>query len=225
MDLDPSATVAQLVLSHPSLARVFQRRGIDYCCRGGVTVTEACRDRGLDPAAVQAELAAALPAGGEAAAEDPRALSTAALLARIVDRHHGYLRRALPFVEPLAAKVARVHGDREPRLEEVYGVVSALSAALLPHLEEEETMLFPALAARTTDPGVIARELERMLADHLEVGALLGRLRALTDGFVPPAWGCNSYRVLMAELEAVEADTLTHVHLENHVLAPRFAAR
>jgi iron-sulfur cluster repair protein YtfE (RIC family) len=28
----------------------------------------------------------------------------------------------------------------------------------------------------------------------------------------------------MAELDALEADVLRHVHLENHVLAPRFDA-
>ena len=37
-----------------------------------------------------------------------------------------------------------------------------------------------------------------------------------------PEWGCSSYRVLMSELEALEGDVLRHVHLENHVLMPRF---
>jgi regulator of cell morphogenesis and NO signaling len=56
------------------------------------------------------------------------------------------------------------------------------------------------------------------------VGDLLGTIRKLTAGFTIPEWGCNTYRVLMAELEALEADILRHVHLETHVLAPRFAA-
>jgi regulator of cell morphogenesis and NO signaling len=56
----------------------------------------------------------------------------------------------------------------------------------------------------------------------LTVGDLLARIRALTAGFTTPEWGCNTYRVLMAELDGLEADVLRHVHLENHVLAPRF---
>ena len=62
-----------------------------------------------------------------------------------------------------------------------------------------------------------------MREEHLAVGAMLGRMRSLADDFTTPAWGCNSYRALMTELEALEADVLRHVHLENHVLMPRFA--
>jgi len=68
----------------------------------------------------------------------------------------------------------------------------------------------------------VRRELGQMLEEHLAVGDLLAELRGLTDGFTTPEWGCNTYRVLMSELDALEADILRHVHLENHVLAPRF---
>ncbi len=61
--------------------------------------------------------------------------------------------------------------------------------------------------------------------DHLAVGALLERIREATDGFAVPEWGCNTYRVTMRELDALEADVLRHVHLENHVLMPRVLAR
>jgi regulator of cell morphogenesis and NO signaling len=45
-------------------------------------------------------------------------------------------------------------------------------------------------------------------------------MRALTRGYATPEWGCRTYRVLVSELEALEADTFRHVHLENHVLVP-----
>jgi regulator of cell morphogenesis and NO signaling len=222
--LDRSATVAQIVTEHAIAARVFQKHGIDYCCRGNVTVPAACVERQLDPEALFAELYAAIPADGTNPEQDPRALSTAALIARVVDRHHGYLRRALPYIEPIAAKVASVHGGHDPRLQQIAAVFGQLKAALEPHLDEEETVLFPALMVPRPDESVIRREVERMHEDHLAVGDMLARLRALSDGYTTPEWGCNTYRVLMAELEALEADTLRHVHLENHVLVPRFAA-
>lgn len=223
--LDRSSTVAQIVTEHFVAARVFQKHRIDFCCHGDVTVPQACQGRQLDPEAVFAELEAAIPAGARDAGEDPRTLSVAALIARIVDRHHGYLRRQLPFVGPLLSKVAAVHGDRSPKLAALEEAFGELAEALEPHLDREEEVLFPALMARRPDPEVARRELEAMHEDHLAVGAQLSLIRSLADGFVTPEWGCNTYRVVMGELEALEADVLRHVHLENHVLMPRFVPR
>jgi regulator of cell morphogenesis and NO signaling len=209
--LDRTATVARIVADSYVAARVFQKHRIDFCCHGDVTVPEACRARALDPEAVFAELEAELASGG-APGDDPRALSSAALVARIVDRHHGYLRRALPSIAP-----------RNPKLAGLRDAFDAVAAALLPHLDEEEEVLFPALLARRRDPALLREQLAAMQTDHLAVGALLERIRDAADGFTVPEWGCRTYRVAMQELEALEADVLRHVHLENHVLAPRFA--
>jgi regulator of cell morphogenesis and NO signaling len=221
--IDRNATVAEIVTAHAVTARIFQKHRIDFCCHGDVSVAEACRPRALDPEAVFAELDAALPqTDGD---DDPRALSSFALVARIVDRHHAYLRRTLPFLEPLAHKVASVHGDHNPRLFGVRDAFLELAAALEPHLDHEEAVLFPALLSPAPDREILRRELDGMMSDHLQVGALLERIRSLSEGFTVPEWGCRSYRVLMSELETLEADVLRHVHLENHVLMPRFAGR
>ncbi len=219
---DRSATLAQIVTDHPAAARVFQKHGMDYCCHGDVTVAQACERSPADPAAVLADLEQAIAAGrGVAPEDDPRALSTFALVARIVDRHHAYARHALTHVAPILGKVVRVHGPREASLHELQEAFDRLSAVFLPHLDEEEKVLFPALLAPERDRRLVESELDRMETDHLAVGDLLARIRGLAHGFTTPDWGCATYRVLMAELEALEADTLRHVHLENHVLAPR----
>ncbi len=218
--LDHETTLARIVTEHPAAARVFQRHGMDYCCHGNATLTEACREASLDPAVVLAELQEALGRGDRSEPEDdPRTLSKVALIARIVERYHGAARRALRDIAPIAAKVAAVHGDRDPRLKELEDTFAELSGSFLPHLDEEEGVLFPLLVG---NPGAleVRRELERMEDEHLAVGALLARLRSLTGGFSTPDWACATYRRLMTELEALEADTLRHVHLENHVLVP-----
>jgi regulator of cell morphogenesis and NO signaling len=220
--LDRSATLAQLVTEHPAAARIFQKHGMDYCCHGNVSVAEACLRVPLDAEVVFAELEEAI---GETrldadAQDDPRALSMAALIARVVDRHHVYARRALAHVAPIMEKVSRVHGPRDPRLHELEAAFRKLSGALPPHLDEEEEVLFPALLAAEPDRRLVSQELDRMQVDHLAVGDLLARIRTLAHGFSTPEWGCATYRVLMTELEALETDTLRHVHLENHVLAP-----
>jgi regulator of cell morphogenesis and NO signaling len=221
--LDPQQTVARIVLDHSECAPVFQRHRIDFCCRGEMTLDAACRERQLDPRAVGDELARAIAERKGEAEDEPRAMTTPALVAHIIARHHAYLRKALPFVGPLAAKVARVHGDHDPLLRELDRAVAALVEALPPHLDAEEETLFPALMTKDRDAALVARELASMHEDHLAVGRLLERARTAARNYSVPEWACNSYRTLFTELEHLEGDTLRHVHLENHVLMPRFA--
>jgi regulator of cell morphogenesis and NO signaling len=222
--LDLEKSIATLVLDHSEIAPVLQRHRLDFCCRGHMTLAAACAERSLDAAAVAAQLerAVAARASGEAPTLDARAASTPRLVAHIVARHHEYLREALPFLQGLSAKVARVHGDHDPRLRTLDDAVQSLCQALPPHLAQEEEVLFPALTSPRPDAEVIGDELRTMFADHLAVGELIHTIRASSDDFSLPEWACNSYRTLFAELQALETDILTHVHLENHVLMPRF---
>jgi regulator of cell morphogenesis and NO signaling len=221
--LDPQLTVANVVLDHSECAAVFQRHRIDFCCRGHLSVEAACAERKLDTAAVLKDLEGAIASRREAPSDDPRELSTAALVQRIVSTHHEYLRRAMPFVGALAQKVARVHGDHNPKLRTLNECVGSLIGELGPHLDSEEQSLFPALTAAQPDVARAKAELGTMHQEHLAVGALLEQIRVATEDFSLPDWACNSYRTLFAELAQMEADILRHVHLENHVLMPRFA--
>lgn len=220
--IDTRDTVASIVLSHSACAQVFQKHRIDFCCKGHMSLEDASQARGLDTRALIAELEEAIRGRTGAAASDPRKLSTPALIAHIISTHHEYLRKTLPFVVPLAAKVSRVHGDHNPLLRDLEVVVKELSDALIPHLDVEERVLFPALMANNAEPEFVKRELAEMQKDHLEVADLLERMRNATEDYRLPDWACNSYRTLFSELEQLEADILRHVHLENHVLMPRF---
>lgn len=222
--LDPTQSVANLVLDHSECAPVFQKHRIDYCCRGDVSVRAAALARGLDLGELLVELDHAIRERRHAGPSDPRVWSTEELVRHITNTHHAYLRTALPFVRGLSAKVARVHGEHNAKLRDVEQCVRVLSDTLLPHLDDEEQALFPLLMAVDRDPARVEELMRTMMDEHRAVGALLEHLRAAADDFLAPEWACNSYRTLMKELHQLEGDTLTHVHLENHVLRPRFVA-
>jgi regulator of cell morphogenesis and NO signaling len=222
--LDSRQTVANLVLDHSECAPVFQRHRIDFCCGGDVSIEGVARKQGINIGQLVDELSRAIAERTGKNEEDLRERSTPALIAHIVAKHHGYLRKSIPFVRPLAAKVSRIHGARNPKLRDLDVAVGELADILLPHLDEEEETLFPALVAKDPDLRLVARELKTMRADHDVVGKLLERLRSVSDDFQLPDWACNSYRTLFSELERLEGDVHMHVHLENHVLMPRFAS-
>jgi regulator of cell morphogenesis and NO signaling len=152
-------------------------------------------------------------------------------LAELVDHleatHHRYLKRELPRLSGLAAKVSRVHGEKHPELIHIAEVVAELRADLEPHLHKEEEVLFPmirTLASATNRPsfpgGSIADPIAVMEHEHTVVGGLLEQLRVLTHGYQAPDDTCASTRALMAGLAELEADTHLHVHKENNHLFP-----
>jgi len=228
MDLaiDTSTTLADLVTGHPDLAGELERRMLDYCCGGQRTLAEACRDRGLDPETTAAELAEA------SSAAPPSAwtlLDATALVDHVEATHHAYLHAELPRISALAAKVQGVHGTAHPELAALEATFEQLRAELEPHLVKEERVLFPLIreldGADRADghrPG-LAGPVARLLREHDHVGELLERLRTITAGYEAPSDGCASYHALYSGLEALEADTHLHVHIENNRLFPMVA--
>ena len=217
MPIDLEQPVADLVTAHPALASILQRHRIDFCCRGDRSLRAWCADRKIDEVELTRALELAIATRADTVL-DPSKLPTPLLVQHIVTRHHAYLREALPFLVPLAAKVARVHGDLDLRLHEVRTIVEDLDEALRPHLDREERGIFAAIARAEE---VSRADLDQMRAEHREVGELLESLRDATHEYVVPAGACRSWTTLLAELETLERDVLIHVHLENHVLAPR----
>jgi len=218
----PERCVGELVAERPGRSRIFQSRGIDFCCQGGRTLREACERRGIPVERVVEQLEAEL-SDAAAPRENPAALPPHELCRYIVETHHAYLRREFPRLRAMAERVVKVHGGHRPSLVQVHDVYSVLEQELDSHMMKEEQILFPAVAALgrgedTTLPldGPVAC----MLHEHDDAGAALARLRELTDGFRPPADACNTYRALFHGLQDLEEDLHRHIHLENSVLFP-----
>lgn len=218
----PERTVGEIVAGNPSLSRVFQHHGIDFCCQGGRTLSEACARKGVDLDVVVSGLeeAGRKPAEGE----NPAMLPPVELIHHIVDKHHGFLRRELPRLHAMAARVADVHGGHTPSLVEIFGVFQEMSAELASHMMKEEQILFPAIEALVAGGApmmLLDGPVACMLQEHDDAGAALARMRELSHGFNPPAEACNTYRALFAGLAELEEDLHRHIHLENAVLFPQ----
>lgn len=225
--LELNETVGQVVARQPALAPVFERHRIDYCCGGKKTLAAACREAGRDPQQFLEELLR-FAHETEKPPVDPAAMTLTDLADHIEQTHHRYLREELPRIKEMAAKVASVHGEMDPRLPAVHETFLALMQELTSHMMKEESILFPMirmLEAGTAPPafhcGSIANPMNQMEMEHQHAGSALALLRELTGDYRPPEWGCNTYRVLLHALAFLEEDLHLHIHKENNVLFPR----
>lgn len=216
----PAHTLADIVTRWAGASAVMQRHGLDFCCRGERSLETACREAGLDLRRVLEELQRELrPVAADA---DWRQRGTAELIGHLVDHFHAWHRRELPRLREMAAKVERVHSLREEAPRGLATFLAGLQQRLELHMQKEEQVLFPAVAAGAR--AAAAAALEELAAEHQEHGHGLAALRALTHDLVAPADACSTWRALYGDLLAFERALMEHVHLENHVLFPRVHA-
>lgn len=219
-------TVGAVVAERPQTASIFALAGIDYCCGGEIRLADAAAAAGIELPRLVSALEAAGSSRVEGVERDWRHVDMRSLIDHIVDTHHTWLRRELPDLTSTAHTVLRVHGDTHPELTEVIATLDDVHRSVLPHLDDEEQRVFPALIALESgqSPEGIDDLLTAMHDDHDELGGALERLRALTRDYEVPEDSCAKYREMLSALEALERDMHRHVHLENNVLLPRARA-
>ena len=156
----------------------------------------------------------------------------AALITRIVESHHVYLRNELPFLEERIAKMCRNHGHEIPHFFEVQQLLQNLRDDLMAHLEKEEQILFPYIqgmeqwqSGAATPPNAcfpsIRFPIRVMLQEHDGAKEILSQLRAVTGNYSKPDGLCENAAEFFRRLEALEADLHEHIRVENDELFPR----
>jgi regulator of cell morphogenesis and NO signaling len=230
MTINALNTVRELAVAIPGAARVFERFGIDYCCGGHRSLSEACQARNVELEEVISSLEAARQRPNDS--RDWRQESLASLALHIVDKHHHGARQEIERLEKLFDKVCARHGENHPELFEAQKIFYQLKQDLLPHMLKEEQVLFPYITQmeiaisenRAIQPpffGTVQNPVRMMMMEHDAASGLLRTLRATTGDYTPPSDACVSYQTLYQALAGFEADLHQHIHLENNLLFPR----
>jgi regulator of cell morphogenesis and NO signaling len=227
MELVSEKTVRDLASTNPGAARIFESFGIDYCCGGERSLSEACLTAKVN---IQEVMRALEHPSTLQEYRDWQIAQLSELAKHIVEKHHAYVRAEIPRLIALLAKVARVHGQNHPELERVEASFQALAEELTLHLLKEERMLFPYIVqlegGRPTLAmfGTVQYPVRMMMMEHDSAGELLRKMRELTNGYAVPEDGCMSYQTLYRALSEFESDLHQHIHLENNILFPRAIA-
>jgi regulator of cell morphogenesis and NO signaling len=237
MALNAARTVRELAIEIPNATRTFEKLGIDYCCGGSRTLSDACQHAHISLEQVVSELAQSSDyKPGAKSAEQEVAMGTLGqLVEHIVGKHHVYVKQELPRLQQLLHKVVAVHGSGHPELLRIQQVFHGMSAELTMHMMKEENVLFPYIVALENAVnggrpkprpafGTVSNPVHMMELEHDSAGTALKEISALSSSYEPPEGACFSYRTLYAALKDFEADLHQHIHLENNILFPRAIA-
>ena len=228
MTLIQERPVNEFVTDDFRTAAVFEKYGIDFCCRGDKSVAKACAEQGIKVEELLREIQETLTAT-TSAAPNFDAMDLDVLAAHIVETHHRYVREMSPSILKHTAKVASVHGANHPETIKIRDAFERIMAELVPHMHKEEMVLFPMIAqlaqAKRTSValrnGMISGPISVMRAEHDGVGQELALIRELSNQFTLPEDACGTYRVTFQELAEFERDLHEHIYLENAILFPK----
>lgn len=231
MEFNSETKVKDIALSNPAAKQILEEAGVDYCCGGGKSLHDACAHSGVSAEEVLNRLRENKAQLGPADTSWTSA-PLGELTRHIVEKHHQFVRRSIPRVSALAAKVKAKHGANHPEIAEIEGLFLDLGHEMTMHMQKEEMILFPYVEAlarsaegsETLEPPffqTVRNPIQAMMQEHDAAGDLLRAMREKSHNYAVPADACMSYRELYESLEAFEADLHTHVHLENNILFPR----
>ncbi|MDX5349548.1 MAG: iron-sulfur cluster repair di-iron protein [Paracoccaceae bacterium] len=215
IDLSPTAIVGDIASDLPGAAEVFRQNGISFCCGGKLSVAEAAAKHSLSADALLADLRALVAAAGRDAPSE-----TLPLIDHILTRYHDTHRTEMDWLIPLAQKVEAVHGDHEEAPLGLTEALQALRDELESHMAKEEQVLFPMM--RNGGHPMIVHPIGMMRHEHDQTTDLLRGIEHATHGLNLPEGACRSWTALYTGLAKFTEDLVTHIHLENTVLFPRF---
>lgn len=229
-DLESGETVGEIAAKDLRKAEVFKKYGIDFCCGGKKSLKQACEEKGIDLAEVEAALDQ--PQATVSQVNDYNRWQPDFLADYIYNQHHRYYYDEAPVVLDLLQKVAGHHGTTHPFLIQLNYLFSQLVPELNTHFIKEERVVFPFIKAlveakRTGNHELLHSQpsltepIQIMESDHEAAGEILEEIKEITDGFTPPASACNSFQLLYKKLSDLYEDMHQHIHLENNILFPK----
>lgn len=214
--------IGEIVTEDFRTAGIFREAGIDFCCGGNKTLSQACFEKNLDQEMLKARLEETI-ASPQETGNSYNEWPVGFLADYIVNVHHTYIRKTLPELLLLSQKVINAHSSHHPELVEIGAILEQVNSELMPHLAKEEEVLFPAIKSVLESPGPglkekILSEISLLNEEHESAGSAMDKISVVSNHYEVPADACNTYFVYFRTLEQFEDDLHVHVHLENNIL-------
>ena len=231
MDFNSETRIKDIAFANPAARQVLEDAGLDYCCGGGKSLHEACLHANVSSQEIVNRLRENAKDTGP---EDMNwmAAPLCQLTRHIREKHHRYVREAIPRTRALSHKVATKHGGNHTELVGIVKVFAEVGREMIMHMQKEEQILFPYIDALERAVNVhgsveppffqtVKNPIHVMMQEHDAAGDLVRQIRVLSSEYTPPRDACTSFKALYEALREFEADLHQHVHLENNVLFPR----
>lgn len=227
-------SIGEIVAEDYRAARVFENHKIDFCCKGGRSLSDAAKEKNIDAQRLWDEISKETESK-TSEAENFNAWPLDVLADYIVKTHHRYSEDQTRVLKPYLEKLSPVQSEQHAELPEIKKIFDEIAGEMAMHMKREELMLFPFIrrmvkAAENKENiksgpgGPVGNRIEALIQDHNDQGDSFTKIADLSHDFQPPAGASDDYRFTLNGLKEFEADLHKHIHLENNILFPKAIA-
>lgn len=231
MTISKNSKVGEVVKLNYNTAPLFHANRIDYCCGGSKSILEACNEVGIEPNQLITQLEE-ISDHVDPDSEYINNLALDELSEYIVNRHHSYVAKNIPFLKESLEKICDVHGENHPELLTIRDLFFESADALKMHMQKEELVLFPYIQKMMkvdnsnnqisgANFGSVSNPIGMMITEHETEGKRFDTISKITRNYTIPDDACTTYSATLDRLKDFENDLHRHIHLENNILFPK----
>ena len=227
MEITSKTLVADIASQIPAASDILRGHGIDPEILADTPLGDAIEGTGLSIPGLVAEIrkASLRVAGTDRWPVELEMSSPDEIVEHIMDTYHVPVWKALDELGGRLSAVLLGEGDRHPELYDTGRQFERLRTLVRVHMENEETVVFPALLSSRIEDGATAESLARLETDHPAIMAALRGLRQATLGYQPPPGAGTEWLALYRALRDLEHDMMRHIRLEDDRLIPAVRER
>jgi regulator of cell morphogenesis and NO signaling len=231
--ISTESLVTDIVLQDHRTSDFFRKHSLSYCCRGKIPLQLACELHKVDIVVLKKELSDSMRTIQVSSSIDFKTWSIDFLVDYLINVHHAYLVINLPEIKDTLERFIKGHQSKYPYLDELMKSFNHLSKEIIPHLEQEEKVIFPYIkqivhAWESQEPyasllvRTLRKPIEAMIQQEQDdIEKYLYAFRNLTNNYMPPPGACITHKVALSKLKELDADLVQHIYLENEILFPK----
>jgi len=232
MAQDFTGSITDIVNMDYRTGEVFKKYNINYCCGGGVSLSDTCKHRNIEYQQVMRDLkwvtrnivvSNNLPF-------DQWELNF--LIDYIIHIHHTYIYQTIPILEVEFISFLDSHEKQFPEIKKVQKTFNSLCSLLTANSKQEDEIIFPyikqivaAMSSKESYGNLFVRTLRKpfthIQSEHQKIEKLAGELEELTNKFTFPTKACTKHKMLYRKLSDFHDNLVQHQYLEMNILFPQ----
>jgi regulator of cell morphogenesis and NO signaling len=145
------------------------------------------------------------------------------LMEYIIDTHHSYMKNALCRFNMHSKIIVKLDFLIHPDVSMIIQLTQELKELLEQRMNFEEYILLPYIKklmamTRYSFNNLIDNPIKKIRSEHLKIAALLMKIRALSNNYIPSVNSSSALKLCYAQLFDLEQDVHKHAFLVENIL-------